>query len=145
MLAWPRRRPPATAVVRIVGEHCHLDRLDRRRRRDVVLARPRPLHRRHAQPHHLDLQILSLVASGLPSAASVRTGFAAPASSRTWPPANLFAGCLGCSLLGIYITFSPVAVCPLYSVMTHDSTGIMDLVREQWGLTHRMDQQVVAC
>jgi putative membrane protein len=53
----------------------------------------------------------------------------------------LFAGCLGCSLLGIYVAFSPVSVCPLYSAPT-GSSELLTLVRDQWGLTPRIDQQV---
>lgn len=56
--------------------------------------------------------------------------------------AYLFSGCVGCSLLGIYITFSPVSVCPLYTVSGGGSAELMRLVHEQWGLTHRLDQQV---
>jgi cytochrome c oxidase assembly factor CtaG len=53
----------------------------------------------------------------------------------------LFSGCVGCSLLGIYITFSPVSVCPLYAD-GGGSAELMRLVHEQWGLTCRLDQQV---
>ena len=53
----------------------------------------------------------------------------------------LFSGCIGCSLLGIYITFSPISVCPLYAV-EGGSPELSRLVHEQWGLTHRIDQQV---
>jgi cytochrome c oxidase assembly factor CtaG len=53
----------------------------------------------------------------------------------------LFSGCVGCSLLGIYITFSPVSVCPLYAA-GGGSPELLRLVHEQWGLTHRIDQQV---
>jgi cytochrome c oxidase assembly factor CtaG len=53
----------------------------------------------------------------------------------------LFSGCVGCSLLGIYVTFSPVSVCPLYMV-NGGSPELMRLVHEQWGLTHRLDQQI---
>jgi cytochrome c oxidase assembly factor CtaG len=55
--------------------------------------------------------------------------------------AYLFSGCIGCSLLGIYITFSPVAVCPLYAAPA-GSPELMELIRNQWGLTHHVDQQV---
>jgi putative membrane protein len=54
----------------------------------------------------------------------------------------LFSGCVGCSLLGIYVTFSPVSVCPLYVAGGGGSAELMRLVHEQWGLTHRLDQQV---
>jgi cytochrome c oxidase assembly factor CtaG len=55
--------------------------------------------------------------------------------------AYLFAGCVGCSLLGIYVTFSPVAVCPLYGA-PGGSGELAILIRGQWGLTHRLDQQL---
>jgi cytochrome c oxidase assembly factor CtaG len=53
----------------------------------------------------------------------------------------LFSGCVGCTLLGIYITFSPISVCPLYDAPT-GSTEILALVRNQWGITHEMDRQL---
>jgi putative membrane protein len=53
----------------------------------------------------------------------------------------LFSGCLGCTLLGIYITFSPISVCPLYNSPT-GSAEILRLIRGQWGITHEMDQQL---
>jgi putative membrane protein len=56
--------------------------------------------------------------------------------------AYLFSGCIGCSLLGIYITFSPVSVCPLYAGVGGQSDELMRLVHEQWGLTCQLDQQV---
>ncbi|HEY2585636.1 MAG TPA: cytochrome c oxidase assembly protein [Tepidisphaeraceae bacterium] len=56
--------------------------------------------------------------------------------------AYLFAGCVGCSLLGIYITFSPVSVCPLYAAGGGGALELTRLVHEQWGLTHRLDQQL---
>src|SRR4051794_21443498 len=65
-------------------------------------------------PVVFDIQIVSLVAAG---AAFWQPVFGPAAARRLQPPlatAYLFAGCVGCSLLGIYVTFSPVAVCPLY-------------------------------
>jgi cytochrome c oxidase assembly factor CtaG len=53
----------------------------------------------------------------------------------------LFSGCLGCTLLGIYITFSPISVCPLYN-SPGGSAAILQLVHDQWGITHEMDQQL---
>src|SRR5216684_7729669 len=42
-----------------------------------------------------------------------------PQLGRRLPPHTaalyLFSGCVGCSLFGIYITFSPISVCPLYA------------------------------
>lgn len=53
----------------------------------------------------------------------------------------LFSGCLGCTLLGIYITFSPISVCPLFNSPT-GSAQILQLIHGQWGITHEMDQQL---
>jgi putative membrane protein len=89
-----------------------------------------------------DIQVLSLVGAGV---AFWRPVFGPNLNRRLQPhlaTGYLFTGCLGCSLLGIYITFTPVAVCPLYSMTLCDSTGILDVVRGQWGFTHRIDQQV---
>jgi cytochrome c oxidase assembly factor CtaG len=68
-----------------------------------------------------------------------------PQLQRRLPPyaaaVYLFTGCVGCSLLGIYVSFSPVSVCPLYAA-GGGSPELLRLIREQWGLTHRIDQQV---
>lgn len=65
--------------------------------------------------------------------------------ARRLPPiggaAYLFTACLGCTLLGIIITFSPVAVCSVY-VHPADRLGILPLIRNGWGLTPALDQQV---
>jgi cytochrome c oxidase assembly factor CtaG len=53
----------------------------------------------------------------------------------------LFSGCVGCSLLGIYVTFSPISVCPLYAAAT-GSPELLHLIRNGWGFTHRVDQQI---
>ena len=89
-----------------------------------------------------DIQILSLIGAGI---AFWRPVFGPDLGRRLAPylaAGYLFTGCLGCSLLGIFITFTPVAVCPLYSMTLCDSTGILDVVHDQWGFTHRVDQQV---
>jgi putative membrane protein len=87
------------------------------------------------------IQATSLVAAG----AAFWWPVFRPQLQRRLPPhlaaAYLFSGCLGCSLLGIYITFSSISVCPLYA----DGAGspeLMHLVHQQWGLTHRLDQEV---
>lgn len=53
----------------------------------------------------------------------------------------LFTACVGCTLLGILITFAPVEVC---SVFAHpvDRLGVMHLVRDRWGLSAEKDQQI---
>jgi len=87
------------------------------------------------------VQATSLVAAG----AAFWWPVFRPQLRRRMPPhlagAYLFSGCLGCTLLGIYITFSPISVCPLYS-SGGSSPELMRLVHQQWGLSHRVDQEV---
>jgi len=53
----------------------------------------------------------------------------------------LFTACVACSVLGIIITFSPVRVC---SIFMHpvDRLGMMQTIRQSWGLTPERDQQI---
>ena len=53
----------------------------------------------------------------------------------------LFSACLGCTILGIIITFSPVEVCSIY-LHPVDRLGILPLLQNQWGLTPVRDQQL---
>lgn len=55
--------------------------------------------------------------------------------------AYLVVGCIGCTALGIWITFSPVSVCPGF-YRPADPGGPMALVRGGWGLDPRLDQQL---
>ena len=92
-------------------------------------------------PSVFAMQVVSLVAAG---AAFWWPVFRPRLERRLGPHAAalyLFSGCVGCSLLGIYVTFSPAPVCPLYAA-GGGSPEIANLVRGQWGLTHRVDQQV---
>lgn len=54
----------------------------------------------------------------------------------------LFSACATCSVLGIIITFSPVAVCSIYTMPMADPTGMMDTIRTSWGFTPERDQQI---
>jgi putative membrane protein len=54
----------------------------------------------------------------------------------------LFSACVGCSILGILITFSPVSVCPIYAQPPADELGIAKLIQVNWGFTPERDQQV---
>jgi cytochrome c oxidase assembly factor CtaG len=63
---------------------------------------------------------------------------------RLSPPSGmiyLFTACLGCTILGIIITFSPVEVCSIY-LHPVDRLGILPLIQNQWGLTPAKDQQL---
>jgi putative membrane protein len=92
-------------------------------------------------PLVFDIEQASLVAAGIAFwwpifSPNVQRRLRAPQAAM-----YLFSGCLGCTLLGIYITFSPISVCPLYDSPT-GSSEILRLIRDQWGITHEMDQQL---
>ncbi len=53
----------------------------------------------------------------------------------------LFTACTACTLLGILITFAPVTVCSIY-LHPADPQGLLGLIRGQWGMTPKIDQQV---
>lgn len=53
----------------------------------------------------------------------------------------LFSACVGCSVLGLGITFSSHQLYSAY-LSTVDPTGTLHLVREQWGITPAVDQQI---
>jgi putative membrane protein len=52
----------------------------------------------------------------------------------------LFSACIACSLLGIWITFAPSGVCPVFMSPT-DKLGVLPMIRG-WGLTPAADQQI---
>jgi putative membrane protein len=53
----------------------------------------------------------------------------------------LFSACVACTLLGVMVTLSPVEVCQRY-MHPVDSLGVMPLLRDGWGLSHRADQEL---
>ncbi len=53
----------------------------------------------------------------------------------------LASACLGCTLLGIVVRFSPVEVCSVY-LHPVDRLGILPMIRGSWGLTPENDQQL---
>lgn len=55
--------------------------------------------------------------------------------------AYLFAGCVGCTLQGIVLTFSPVEVCTAFLNPT-DPLHVLPWLRAHWGFTPAADQQV---
>jgi len=54
--------------------------------------------------------------------------------------AYLFSACTGCSLLGAILTFTPPGLYPAY-LHPHDDT-ILRMVRDNWGLDPKSDQQL---
>ena len=53
----------------------------------------------------------------------------------------LFTACIACTVLGVFVTFSPVAVCSVY-VHPVDRLGALSLLRDGWGLTPKVDQEI---
>ena len=87
------------------------------------------------------IQIISLTVLGL----LFWWPIVGPQLNRRLPPLlgvlYLFSACVGCTILGILITFAPVGVvCPVY-LHPVDRLGILPLIREQWGITPAKDQQ----
>ena len=87
------------------------------------------------------LQYVSLLVMGL----AFWWPILGPWSRQRLPPlagiAYLFSACLGCTILGIILTFAPVEVCSIY-LHPIDRLGILPLVQDQWGLTPAKDQQM---
>jgi cytochrome c oxidase assembly factor CtaG len=54
----------------------------------------------------------------------------------------LFSACVSCSVLGIILTFSPVAVCSIYAMPVGDRLGMWETIRAGWGFTPEKDQQI---
>ena len=51
----------------------------------------------------------------------------------------LFSACVGCTVLGILITFAPAGMYSGY--FTGDNTAVIELLREGWGISPAADQQ----
>ena len=83
---------------------------------------------------------LSLVAAGLlfwwPIFAPIPQARLAPLAGIVY----LFSACLGCTLLGIYITFTTISVCPAFANPV-DRLGIVTRLYDA-GLTPSVDQQL---
>ncbi|HEY3860451.1 MAG TPA: cytochrome c oxidase assembly protein [Verrucomicrobiae bacterium] len=87
------------------------------------------------------IQIISLLALG----ALFWWPLAGPVERRRMPPlrgvAYLFSACIACSVLGIFIAFSPAgAVCPVY-LNPPNQPALLNLIRHDWGFTPARDQQ----
>jgi cytochrome c oxidase assembly factor CtaG len=83
------------------------------------------------------LQEVSLLAMGAAFWLPVISGRLSPLAGITY----LFTACVACTVLGIYLTFSPVTVCSVFAHVD-DRLGVMPLLRGGWGLTPEKDQQV---
>jgi putative membrane protein len=53
----------------------------------------------------------------------------------------LFSACVGCTILGIILTFAPLGVCPIF-MHPMDRLGILPLIQDTWGLGPARDQQL---
>ncbi len=102
----------------------------------------RPLCNAAAQiPVVQGFQTASLIAMGL----SFWRPILAPRAADRLPPfpamLYLFSACVACTILGIVVTLSPVEVCSAYMHPT-DALGILPLLRDDWGITCKVDQQL---
>lgn len=52
----------------------------------------------------------------------------------------LFTACVGCSLLGLLITFAPVGIYHHF-LSQHDAYDLNPIIIKQWGITQAVDQQ----
>jgi len=87
------------------------------------------------------VQTVSLIVAGL---LFWRPIFSSNHAARLSPPnavIYLFTACVGCTLLGIYLTFSPVSACPIYHHPA-DTLGLLATIRGRWGLSFAADQQL---
>lgn len=87
------------------------------------------------------IQTFTLLAAG---AAFWFPIYGAPKAQRLAPLSGilyLFGACVGCSLLGIYIAFTPNTVCPIF-MSGLDPAGIRLMLGSSWGLSYAVDQQL---
>lgn len=94
-----------------------------------------------SRPVH-SLQTISLLVLG---ALFWRQILAPRQNERLSPPTAvvyLFAACFTCSVLGIIITLSPVAVCSIYSMPPPDHLPLLRAIQDGWGITPERDQQI---
>jgi len=52
----------------------------------------------------------------------------------------LFSACVGCTILGILITFAPAGLYTVY--YTGNNTAVLNLIQNRWGITSEIDQQM---
>ncbi|MCL5742961.1 MAG: cytochrome c oxidase assembly protein [Acidobacteria bacterium] len=57
-----------------------------------------------------------------------------------WAAAYLVSACLGCTIIGVLITFARPGLYPAYFA-PEDELGILPLIRNGWGITAAADQQ----
>jgi putative membrane protein len=53
----------------------------------------------------------------------------------------LFTSCLACTAMGVAITFASTALYPAYA-QPADAFGMLDTIRNQWGISAALDQQI---
>ena len=87
------------------------------------------------------VQTLSLLAMG----AAFWWPILAPRAAHRLAPFGamlyLFTACVGCTILGIVVTFSPIEICSIYAHPV-DRLGVMPLLRDRWGMSTKADQEI---
>jgi putative membrane protein len=52
----------------------------------------------------------------------------------------LFSACVGCTVLGIFITFAPLGLYTVY--YTGSNASVLNLIQNNWGINSEVDQQM---
>ncbi len=86
-------------------------------------------------------QSISLIAAGMLFSWPILSPLKIQRLANLSGMAYLFSACIGCSLLGLGITFSSTLLYSAYALPI-DLTGTVHLVRQTWGITPQADQQI---
>ena len=92
------------------------------------------------QPIH-NLQYASLLAAGTLFIWPLATPVASRRLKGLKAIGYLFASSTACMIIGVYISFTPVTICPCYLAPV-DTYGILNLIQGDWGITPKQDQQL---
>lgn len=96
-----------------------------------------------ATKHHMSLHIIEMISLLICGTIFIWPVFT-PIKFRKLHPLQsslyLFLSCVGCTILGILITFAPSDMFTSYTAGTN--AALIDLFRNQWGLTQHVDQEI---
>jgi putative membrane protein len=96
-----------------------------------------------ATKHYISLHIIEMISLLICGAIFIWPVFS-PIKFRKLEPLQsslyLFLSCVGCTILGILITFAPAGLFTSYT--SGDNPAILDLIQTQWGLNAATDQEM---
>lgn len=100
---------------------------------------PAVLNTMKASPVLMAIHMISLMALGFIFAWPVFSPLKWQKISPLKSTLYLFSACVGCTVLGIFITFAPVGM--FLGYLQGQSAEILSLIRDGWGITPSIDQQ----